>query len=76
MIVAPGDELRSVDIAKHLNAEGVEAFVLRYRLTYTDPIQRPVRRLPLRPAGWTNIRQLSGADGQQAVRMRREHAAE
>jgi acetyl esterase/lipase len=44
MIVAPGGGFRNlmmsyegVDIAKRLNAMGVDAFVLRYRLRYNDP---------------------------------------
>jgi acetyl esterase/lipase len=44
MIVAPGGGFRNlmmsyegVDIAKRLNAMGVDAFVLKYRLRYNDP---------------------------------------
>src|SRR5690349_9431953 len=44
MIVAPGGGFRAlmmsyegVDIARRLNAMGVEAFVLKYRLLYTGP---------------------------------------
>ena len=82
VIVAPGGGFRNlmmsyegVDIAKHLNAEGVEAFVLKYRLTHTDPNPTPGASTASPQAG-QNIRQLSGADGQQAVRVLRQHAAE
>jgi acetyl esterase/lipase len=44
MVVAPGGGFRNlmmsyegVDIAKRLNAMGVDAFVLKYRLRYNDP---------------------------------------
>src|SRR6478609_3940440 len=44
MIVAPGGGFRNlmmsyegVDIARRLNAIGIDAFVLKYRLAYTDP---------------------------------------
>ena len=44
MIVAPGGGFRNlmmsyegVDIAKRLNAMGIDAFVLKYRLRYNDP---------------------------------------
>jgi acetyl esterase/lipase len=82
MIVAPGGGFRNlmmsyegVDIAKHLNAEGVAAFVLKYRLTYTDPNPSSGASTASPQAG-QNIRQLSGADGQQAVLVLRQHAAE
>jgi acetyl esterase/lipase len=81
MIVAPGGGWRNlmmsyegVDIAKRLNEMGVDAFVLKYRLTYTDPNAKPGDP-PARPNP-PNIRELSGADGQQAVRLVRQHAAE
>lgn len=44
MIVAPGGGFRNlmmsyegVDVARRLNAVGIDAFVLKYRLTYTAP---------------------------------------
>src|ERR1017187_4503111 len=44
MIVAPGGGFRNlmmsyegVDIARRMNQIGIDAFVLKYRLTYTDP---------------------------------------
>jgi hypothetical protein len=52
MIVAPGGGFRTlmmsyegVDIARRLNAMGVDAFVLKHRLLYTGP------EAPRRPAG-------------------------
>src|SRR5262249_12081266 len=82
MVVAPGGGFRSLmmsyegaDIAKRLNEIGIDAFVLKYRLTYTDakpqnpPVANPAQ------AG-QNIRELAGADGMQAVRLVRQHAAE
>lgn len=81
MIVAPGGGYRNlmmsyegVDIAKRFNEMGVDAFVLKYRLSYTDP-NKPARS----PAGSPNppnIRELSGNDGKQAVKVVREHASE
>jgi acetyl esterase/lipase len=83
MIVAPGGGFRNlmmsyegVDIAKHLNAEGVEAFVLKYRLTYTDPNPSSGAATAASPQAGQNIRELSGADGQQAVRVLRQRATE
>jgi dienelactone hydrolase len=80
MIVAPGGGFRNlmmsyegVDIAKRLNAIGVDAFVLKYRLTYTDPNAKPQQ--PAAPANEA-ARDLSRADGKQAVRTVRQHAAE
>ena len=81
MIVAPGGGWRNlmmsyegVDIAKRMNEMGVDAFILKYRLTYTDPNAKP-GATPAAPNP-PNIRELSGADGQQAVRVVRQHAAE
>jgi acetyl esterase/lipase len=55
MIVAPGGGSRNlmmsyegVDIAKRLNEMGVDAFVLKYRLRYTDP--NPPAHNPNSPA--------------------------
>ena len=89
MVVAPGGGFRSlmmsyegVDIAKRLNDMGVDAFVLKYRLTYTDPNAQPGAAAAGRGAAATgpqagqNIRELGGADGRQAVRLVRQGAAE
>ncbi len=88
MIVAPGGGFRNlmmsyegVDIAQRMNAEGVDAFVLKYRLTYTDP-NAPAGQPPARGVATTsaqagqNLREIGGADGRQAVRVVREHAVE
>jgi acetyl esterase/lipase len=81
MIVAPGGGWRNLmmsyegaDIAKRLNEMGVDAFVLKYRLSYTDP-DKPAGGPPGKPNP-PNIRELSGDDGKQAVRIVRQHAAE
>ena len=77
MIVAPGGGFRNlmmsyegVDIATRLNAIGIDAFVLKYRLAHTDPEvkqQQPVGQ---------DVRELCGADGQQAVRVVRRMAGD
>jgi len=87
MIVAPGGGFRTlmmsyegVDVAKRLNQMGVDAFVLKYRTTYVDPNAPPASagRGPAAagPQAGQNVREMAGADGQQAVRLLRQHAAE
>ncbi|SPE39522.1 putative endo-1,4-beta-xylanase B [Candidatus Sulfopaludibacter sp. SbA3] len=87
MIVAPGGGFRTlmmsyegVDVAKRLNQMGVDAFVLKYRTTYVDPHAPPATagRGPVTtgPQAGQNVREMAGADGQQAVRLLRQHAAE
>jgi acetyl esterase/lipase len=86
MIVAPGGGFRNlmmsyegVDIAKPLNQAGVDAFILKYRLTYTNPDAQAGagRGAAVRePQAGQNIRELGCADGQQAVRLLRRRAAE
>ncbi|HYW47079.1 MAG TPA: alpha/beta hydrolase [Bryobacteraceae bacterium] len=87
MIVAPGGGFRTlmmsyegVDVAKRLNQMGVDAFVLKYRTTYVDPNAPPGaagRGLATTgPQAGQNVREMAGADGQQAVRLLRQHAAE
>jgi len=89
MIVAPGGGFRNlmmsyegVDVARRMNELGVDALVLKYRLIYTDPnapAQSPGGRAGVPGAGsqaGQNVRELAGADGQQAVRVARQHAAE
>ena len=87
MIVAPGGGFRTlmmsyegVDVAKRLNQMGVDAFVLKYRTTYVDPDAPPpaAGRGPATtgPQAGQNVREMAGADGQQAVRLLRQHAAE
>lgn len=85
MIVAPGGGFRTlmmsyegVDVAKRLNQMGVDAFVLKYRTIYVDPSAPTAGRGPATtgPQAGQNIREISGADGRQAVRLLRQHAAE
>jgi acetyl esterase/lipase len=71
MIVAPGGGFRAlmmsyegVDIARRLNAMGVDAFVLKYRLTH-DGLGAPARQ---------DVIKLAADDGRQAVRRVRERA--
>ncbi|MEO6080748.1 MAG: dienelactone hydrolase family protein [Steroidobacteraceae bacterium] len=75
VIVAPGGGWRTlmmsyegVDVAKRFNQMGIDAFVLKYRTSYVGTGDNP-------QAG-QNVRDLSNADGQQAVRLVRQHAAE
>ena len=82
MIVAPGGgwhnlmmSYEGVEIAQRLNAMGVDAFVLKYRLTHTDTNSKPAGSPSAAPYP-PNIRELSGADGQQAVRLVRQQAGE
>lgn len=99
MIVAPGGGFQTlmmsyegVDIARRLNAMGVDAFVLKYRLRYTGP------GAPRNPAGGAaastersrrytmtgaykaqagqDLISLAVDDGRQAVRLVRERARE
>lgn len=83
MIVAPGGGFRmlmmsyeGVDVAKRLNQMGVDAFVLKYRTTYVDPAGRAGAPPAAGPQAGQNVRELAGADGQQAVRLLRQRAAE
>jgi len=87
MIVAPGGGFRTlmmsyegVDVAKRLNQMGVDAFVLKYRTIYVDPDAPPAAaaRGPATtgPQAGQNVREMAGADGQQAVRLLRQRAAE
>lgn len=99
VIVAPGGGFTNlmiayegVEIAQRLNAMGVDAFILKYRLVYVDPAvdplppgTKPTPAPPLRDAqGWIlagpqqgqNILDLAAADGRQAVRWLRSHATE
>src|SRR5436305_9992030 len=85
MIVAPGGGFRTlmmsyegVDVAKRLNQMGVDAFVLKYRTIYVDPTAPASGRGPATtgPQAGQNVREMAGADGQQAVRLLRQRAAE
>jgi dienelactone hydrolase len=99
MIVAPGGGFRTlmmsyegIDIARRLNAMGVDAFVLKYRLLYTGPDaprgtvhdaraarDRP-RRVTVKGVYKAQTGQdlvtLAADDGKQAVRLVRERAEE
>ena len=73
MVVAPGGGFRALmmsyegaDIAKRLNAMGVDAFVLKYRLIHNAP-GAPARE---------DVVKMAGEDGRQAVRLVREKAGE
>ena len=73
MVVAPGGGFRALmmsyegaDIARRLNAMGVDAFVLKYRLTHDGP-GAPARE---------DVVKLAGEDGRQAVRLVRGKAGE
>jgi acetyl esterase/lipase len=87
MIVAPGGGFRTlmmsyegVDVAKRLNQMGVDAFVLKYRTTYVNPDAQAAAagRGPVAsgPQAGQNVREMAGADGQQAVRLLRQRAGE
>jgi acetyl esterase/lipase len=96
MIVAPGGGFRTlmmsyegVDIARRLNAMGIDAFVLKYRLLYSGPGaptnaptpsgERP-RKITVTGAYQTQAGQdlvaLAADDGRQALRLLRNRAAE
>lgn len=99
MIVAPGGGFRTlmmsyegIDIARQLNAMGIDAFVLKYRLMYSGP-GAPTNAPAPRPSAGERPRRfiitgayksqdgqdilaLAGSDGQQAVRLVRERASE
>jgi acetyl esterase/lipase len=73
MVVAPGGGFRvlmmsyeGMDIARRLNAMGVDAFVLKYRLVHNGP------GAPAAP----DVIKLAGDDGRRAVRLVRERAGE
>jgi acetyl esterase/lipase len=85
MIVAPGGGFRNlmmsyegVDIARRMNDLGIDAFVLKYRLTYTDPDkpQNSPGAAPAGPQAGQNVREMAGEDGKQSVRLLRQHAAD
>lgn len=84
MIVAPGGGFRTlmmsyegVDVAMRLNQMGVDAFVLKYRTTWVDPTATATSPSAApNPQAGQNVREMSDADGQQAVRILRQRAAE
>jgi dienelactone hydrolase len=83
MIVAPGGGNRTlmmsyegIDIAKKLNAMGVDAFVLKYRLNYTGPGADNSNPPTSGPQSGQDVRGLAQADGRRAVEVLRTRAAE
>jgi acetyl esterase/lipase len=95
MIVAPGGGFRTlmmsyegVDIARRLNAMGIDAFVLKYRLIYSGPGaptnapssgDRPKKVTAMgayKAQAGQDMVTLAADDGRQAVRLVRERAAE
>ncbi len=88
MVVCPGGGFRMLtldregaDVARDLNAQGITAFVLRYRLTRTSAafmallLERLRGPRELEP-DLESMTPLILADGQQAIRVIRSHAAE
>ena len=68
-----------VDVAKRLNQMGVDAFVLKYRTIYVDsnaPARGGAATATPGPQAGQNLREMGGSDGQQAVRLLRQRAAE
>ena len=83
MIIAPGGGNRmlmmsyeGVDIAKKLNAVGVDAFVLKYRLNYTGPGADRSNPPKTGPQAGQDVHELAKADGRRAVELLRSRAAE
>lgn len=88
VIVAPGGgfhmlsiENEGTAVAKWLNGLGVTAFVLRYRLLptkddFTGQFIRRLTNLPELAQAVAPLRPLATADGEQAVRFVRAHAAQ
>jgi acetyl esterase/lipase len=87
IIVAPGGGYRTlmmsyegVEVAQRLTQMGVDAFVLKYRTTYVGPDAPTVPAgrgaAATGPQAGQNVRALAGEDGQQAVRLLRQRAAE
>jgi acetyl esterase/lipase len=96
MIVAPGGGFRTlmmsyegVDIARRLNAMGIDAFVLKYRLLYSGPdsprvpaedpaaaAERPKIVGVYKGQAGQDVVALAAEDGQQSVRLVRERAGE
>ncbi len=81
MIVAPGGGNRTlmmsyegVDIAKKLNTLGVDAFVLKYRLTYDA--SQVEGGTATDPQAGQDVRALSADDGRRAMELLRSRASE
>ncbi|HXJ56278.1 MAG TPA: dienelactone hydrolase family protein [Verrucomicrobiae bacterium] len=96
MIVAPGGGFRTlmmsyegVDIARRLNAMGIDALVLKYRLLYSGPGspqapaggaaaagERPTILGAYKGQAGQDVVALAAEDGRQAVRLARERAGQ
>ena len=86
VVIAPGGGFHALsidsegnDVARWLNARGVAAFVLRYRLVAggDDVVAELVRKQPEQAqADMAEVAPLAGADGLTAMRLVRERAAE
>lgn len=89
VIVAPGGsftnlmiDYEGMDIVRQLNAMGIAAFLLKYRLIYVDPAAATAPRMDDSgevldgPQKGENIAELATADAQRAIRWLRTHAAE
>jgi acetyl esterase/lipase len=85
VIVCPGGGFRNLmldyegaDVARWLASRGITAFVLRYRLVRTggDSGRPPAESRAKLAEAARAVRPLAMADGQQAVRVVRAHAAE
>jgi dienelactone hydrolase len=96
MVVAPGGGFRTlmmsyegVEIARRLNAMGIDAFVLKYRLLYSGPDSprvpaadpaAPAERLKIvgvyKEQAGQDVVELAANDGRQAMRIVRERAGQ
>jgi acetyl esterase/lipase len=88
VIVCPGGafhflsiDIEGTDVARWLNARGVSAFVLRYRLVCTgddfpQEVWETLNDRQAMAAVIVSLRPLIRADGQQAVRLVRQYATE
>jgi acetyl esterase/lipase len=88
VIVCPGGafhflsiDMEGTDVARWLNARGVAAFVLKYRLLYTgddfpEVVGRRLGDQPTMDRLMDDLRPLIHADGLQAVRVVRQRASE
>jgi len=82
IVIAPGGGFRTlmmsyegVDVAQRFNRMGIDAFVLKYRTIYLDADGKAAAA-GAGPQAGQNVRAMAESDGQQAVRVVRQHAAE
>lgn len=83
MIVAPGGGNRTlmmsyegVDIARKLNALGVDAFVLKYRLNFDASLVEGGNGAVADPQAGQDVRALSADDGRRAMEVLRARVSE